>query len=217
MSKQATKSTLFKVNEILEISDSYEAPGKIMEILKDSEKRKEIFFKFLAVFEYDLSYEWFYKYFQDEHADRKNNKQDFTPRCVSNLISQMMCTSTTDGCQIIEEPAAGTGSTLIAHWYKEQRKAGFIWNYRPDDYLYKCTELSSKTIPFLLFNLMIRGMNAIVIHGNALTLEAENAYWIYNERNDSMGFSDLFVCPHNERTEKLFGIKFKEREKNADT
>ena len=39
MSKRATESTLFKVNNLLEISDSYQAPEKVMEILKDKERR----------------------------------------------------------------------------------------------------------------------------------------------------------------------------------
>ena len=71
MSKRATESTLSKVNRILRISDSYEAPAKVLEILQKPEERKEIFFQFMKEFDYDLSYEWFYNYFQDEHADRK--------------------------------------------------------------------------------------------------------------------------------------------------
>lgn len=69
MSKRATESTLSKVNKVLEISDSYQAPERVMEILKDEVLRKDYFFKFLELFDYDLSYEWFYRYFQDEHAD----------------------------------------------------------------------------------------------------------------------------------------------------
>ena len=195
MSNQVIESTLSKVNRILKISDSYEAPAKVLEILKKPEERKAIFFEFMKEFDYDLSYEWFYNYFQDEHADRKNNEQDFTPVCVSKLISEMLGCKSENDFTIIEEPSAGTGSTMIAHWYKSIRACQFIWDYKPDDYLYKLTELSSKTVPFLLFNVMIRGMNAIVIHGNSLTSEIESAYWIYNEANNPMGFSDLYVIP----------------------
>lgn len=210
MSKQVTKSTLSKINDILGIKESYEAPARVMEILKNPDERKQIFLKFLEDFNYDVSYEWFYNYFQDEHADRKNNKQDFTPKCISNLVSEMLCSkSKSNDYVVVEEPAAGTGSTIISHWYAETRKNNFIWDYRPDDFLYKCTELSNKTIPFLILNLMIRGMNAIVIHGNALTLEAEDVYWIYNENNNPLGFSELYIAPHEERIEKMFGIKFR--------
>lgn len=204
--KKKTKSTMDIVNEILEISDSYQAPDKVLDALFDKESREKMFFKFMEAFEYDFSYEWFYQYFQDEHADRKNNKQDFTPVCVSNLISEMICGKKDDNYTVIEEPAAGTGSTIIAHWYKTVRECQFIWNYSPDDYLYVCSELSSKTLPFLLFNLMIRGVNAIVIHGDSLALKTKNVYWIYNESNNAMGFSDIYQLPHEKRFEEMLNI-----------
>lgn len=214
MSKKATENTLYKVNNILGVSDSYQAPEQIMQLLKIKSKREHAFFEFLEAYEYDLSYDWFFKYFQDEHADRKNKKQDFTPKTLSILLSDIINgkpQKPNDYC-IIEEPAAGTGGTVIAHWYRRMRECRVVWNYSPDDYLYKLTELSDKTIPFLLFNLMIRGINAIVIHGDSLRLTCKEIYWVYNERNNPMGFSDIYICPHNERIEKLFGIKFEKGE-----
>lgn len=213
MSKQATESTLSKVNQLLSIDDSYKAPDRIMQILLGEEaQRKEVFAKFLVSFDYDLSYEWFYNYFQDEHADRKNKKQDFTPTCISRLIAQMFGNAPQIG--IIEESAAGTGSTIISHWHTEMRKCRFPWDYRPDDYLYILTEISDKTVPFLLFNLMIRGINAIVKHGDALTKETKNVYWIYNELNQCMCFSEIYVAEHSERTERMFDVKFLRRRSN---
>ena len=214
MSKQVTENMLCRVNNLLGISDSYQAPDKMMQLLKNQAQRKKMFLKFLEVFDYDLSYEWFYIYFQEEHADRKNKKQDFTPVCVSRLMSEMFNEKQhKDGFDVIEEPAAGTGSTIIAHWYRELKKCTFPWDFRPDNYLYKLTELSDKTIPFLLFNLAIRGMNALVIHGNSLTKVVKNVFWLYNEKNDPMGFSDLYICPHTERIEKMFDIVFAENMK----
>lgn len=209
MSKRVTESMLSKINKILQISDSYQAPEKIINTLKDEKKRREMFFKFLELFDYDLSYEWFFEYFQDEHADRKNKKQDFTPKTVSLLLTELLNDkSPKESYSIISEPAAGTGSTIISHWYKTMRNCRFIWNYSPDDYLYLLTELSDKTIPFLLFNTMIRGMNAVVIHGNSLTKETKDVYWIYNQSNNAMGFSDMYICPHSPHIEKLFDIRF---------
>ncbi|MED9968574.1 MAG: N-6 DNA methylase [Ruminococcus sp.] len=209
MSKQATKNMLSKINDILEISDSYQAPEKMMNILKNKNQRRDIFFKFLELFDYDLSYEWFFEYFQEEHADRKNKKQDFTPKSISLLMSELLDVKKTNaGYSIIHEPAAGTGSTVIAHWYKSMRNCRFIWNFSPDDHLYILTELSDKTIPFLLFNLMIRGINAIVIHGNSLQKNAKDVFWIFNEKNNAMGFSDLYTCPHSKHIENLLDIKF---------
>lgn len=204
MSKQATKNMLSKVNEILGIDDSYKAPAKMMQLIKNPDTAEKIFFEFLKTFNYDLSYEWFNDYFEDEHADRKNKKQDFTPTSISRLMSEIL---SQNAIGIIYEPACGTGSTIIQHWYKEIRKQ-VIWDYNPLNTLYYCEELSDKTIPFLLFNIMIRGMNAVVIHGDTLTRQAKNVYHCFNEKNDAMGFSDLFVLPKNKSTEMMFNIEF---------
>ena len=184
MSKQATESILSKVNRLIGVNESYKAPERVMEIISDKSTADEVFLKFLAEFEYDLSYEWFNEYFEDEHADRKNRKQDFTPVSVSRLISEMQGSAPQSG--VIYEPAAGTGSTIISHWYGETRKYRFPWDYQPDNYLYLCEELSDKTIPFLLFNILIRGMNALVIHGNTLTREAKEVYHCDNKQNDCL-------------------------------
>ena len=206
MSKQATENMLFKVNRLIGIDESYKAPGRVMELISDKEAAKTIFFKFMQEFDYDLSYEWFNGYFEEEHADRKNQKQDFTPTSISRLISEIQG----DGPQygVIYEPAAGTGSTIISHWYKETRKHRFPWDYIPDNYLYLCEELSDKTVPFLLFNILIRGMNAIVIHGNTLTREAKEVYHCDNKENSLMCFSELKKLPHTKNIEELFNVKF---------
>lgn len=210
MAKKAKENMLSKVNGLIGVEESYKAPAKIMEIISDSEKAKDVFFKFLSEFNYDLSYEWFYRYFEEEHADRRNNKQDFTPQCISRLISEI------GGCEpqygVIYEPAAGTGSTVIAHWWNECRnKCKYPWDYHPEYYLYICEELSDKTIPFLLFNLLIRGINAVVVHGNSLTRKVKEVYYCDNEADSFMSFSTLKILPHSKRVENMFGIEF-ERE-----
>lgn len=207
MSKKAIESMLSKVNHLIGVDESYQAPRKIMEIISDSDKAREVFLKFMPEFNYDLSYEWFEKYFEDEHADRKNNKQDFTPTCVSKLMAA--CLEGKPQYGIIYEPAVGTGSTIISHWYAETRKHKFPWDYHPDYYLYLCEELSDKTIPFLLFNILIRGMNAIVIHGNSLTREAKEVYHCDNKSDAFMCFSELRTLPHTKEVEEMFNIKFK--------
>lgn len=206
MSKQATESMLSKVNRIIGIGESYKAPERIMKIISNKELSGSVFKKFLAEFDYDLSYEWFNEYFADEHADRKKKKQDFTPTSISRLMSEMQGKNPQYG--VIYEPAAGTGSTIISHWHKETRKHKVPWDYHPDYYLYLCEELSNKTIPFLLFNLLIRGMNAVVIHGNALTREAKEVYHCDNVKDSFMDFSELKKFPHTKEVEEFFNVKF---------
>lgn len=206
MSKQATKDMLSKINALIGVDESYKAPERIMDIISDQELAKDTFLKFSTAFSYDLSYEWFHEYFEEEHADRKNKKQDFTPNCVSRLISEMQSDAPQYG--VIYEPAAGTGSTIIAHWWTEVRKNRFPWDYHPDYYLYLCEEMSDRTIPFLLFNILIRGMNALVVHGNSLTREAKEVYHCDNKMDSFMSFSELRKMPHTKQVEELLNIKF---------
>ena len=206
MSRQAMESTLSKVNRLIGVDESYKAPERMMEIISDRERAGETFRKFLQEFNYSLSSEWFTEYFEDEHADRKGRKQDFTPESISRLMAGMQGSQPQHG--VIYEPAAGTGSTVISHWYREVRKHRFPWDYQPDNYLYICEELSDRTIPFLLFNLMIRGMNALVIHGDALTREAREVYHCDNRENSLMCFSDLRKLPHTREVEQLCNVKF---------
>ena len=206
MSKQATESTLSRINRLIGVGESYKAPERIMKIISDKDLANEVFKKFLEEFEFDLSYEWFNEYFEDEHADRKSRKQGFTPTSVSRIMSEVQGSEPQYG--VIYEPAAGIGSTIISHWNKEIRKHRFLWDYYPDNYLYLCEELSDKTIPFLLFNILIRGMNALVIHGNSLTREVKEVYHCDNKKNDVMCFSELRKLPHIKEVEELCNVKF---------
>lgn len=200
------ENVMEKINGLIGVDESYKAPERVMQIISDKNTAKEVFLSFLKEFNYDLSYEWFNDYFEDEHADRKNNKQDFTPESVSKLIAETFGQTPQYG--VIYEPAAGTGSTIISHWYKETRKHTFPWDYHPDNYLYICEELSDKTLPFLLFNILIRGMNAVVIHGNTLTREAKEVYHCDNKENQLMVFSELRILPHIDYVKELLNIRF---------
>lgn len=180
-----------KINNLLDIKESYKAPERIMSIISNETEKKEVFLNFLEAFKYDVSYDWFMDYFESEHSDRKEKKQDFTPKSVSELLARIA-----GGDELhfgtIYEPATGTGGTLINHWYRETRKYRYPWLFSNDNYLYLCEELSDRAIPFLLFNLLIRGMNAIVIHGNVLTKEKQAIYLCINESGEYTRFSELY-------------------------
>ncbi|WP_204256117.1 N-6 DNA methylase [Staphylococcus sp. GDB8P47P] len=195
---------LTKINNLLGIKESYKAPDRLMEILyMDKTERDKYFMDFLNAFDKDVTYDWFHDYFQDEHADRKNQKQDFTPQSVSSLLSQMVGT---EGSTYYE-PAAGTGGILIERWNQDRMKHS-PFDYEPRDYYYTAEELSDRAIPFLLFNMLIRGMNGNVVQCDVLTRESTGAFFIQNDANDSMGFSSLNLLPYNEDTETELNIKF---------
>lgn len=192
------------INDLLGIKDSYQAPQRIMDILYSSiADRNKVFMDFLNAFDKDVTYDWFHDYFQDEHAERKKHKQDFTPRSVSSLLSQMVGH---EG-NTYYEPAAGTGGILIERWNQDRMKHT-PFDYEPRDYYYTAEELSDRAIPFLLFNMLIRGMNGNVVQCDVLTRESTGAFFIQNDTNDFMGFSSLNLLPYNEDTATELNINF---------
>lgn len=146
------------INSLIGIDESYKAPIKLQRILIDSNKRIELFNQFLEK-EKDLSFDWFTDYFQEEHSDRKNKKQDFTPDGIVKLVSSLL-----GGFEVNADICAGTGGLTIKRW-----------NENHDGKFY-CEEFSDRAMPFLLFNLMIRNVEAVVFHGDSLTRKAKRIY-----------------------------------------
>lgn len=198
---EQTKFTTKVVNELLGITDSYQAPDTLMKILFHKEERERLFRAFLEV-DTDVSFDWFHEYFQDEHADRKKKKQDFTPQSVSKLLSELTYAETTHS---YFEVAAGTGGLLITAWDKHRKCTNFF-EYCPSMFFYQVEELSDRTVPFLLFNMMIRGMNGTVVHGDSLTREIKQIYFVQNDKDDFLGFSSLNVMPHNSVVTQEFNV-----------
>lgn len=191
------------INKILGITESYKAPETILNILYDREIREKIFIEFLKAYNHDISYDWFHEYFENEHADRKEKKQDFTPNSVSDVLIKLADTNK----GTVYDLASGTGGIIIRKFWNEcLNKTPFT--YRPSEHFYLCEELSDRAIPFLLFNLMIRGMNAVVIHGDALSRKCKGIFFINNENDDLLSFSNLNLMPYTKDVEDYFQLKF---------
>ena len=189
------------INGILGIDESYKAPQRIMEIVTGDE-RNMVYNAFLDAFDCDVSYDWFHEYYEDENAERKKKKQDFTPECLSKLASELIGY----GNGILYEPSAGTGGMLIARWDME-RKRHHPFDYRPSLQWFVAEDMSDRAIPFLLFNLSIRGCNANVLHIDSLTRRCKAAYLVENVRDDMLAFSDIVELPKNERCQRAFDIR----------
>ena len=186
------------INEQLGVSDSYQAPGALLRILYDKEVREQIFLNFLQEYENDVSYDWFTLYFQEEHADRKNKKQDFTPNSVAKLLSELTDGNDCNNSLIYDAPA-GTGGLLINKWDNERMKSN-PFDYKPGWYLHVAEDLSERAIPFLLFNIMVRGMNAVVSHCDVITREAFGTFFIQNDKDDHLSFSNINLIPYPDET-----------------
>lgn len=196
-------------NKIFGIEDSYQAPEKIMKILYDKDKREKLFRELLEANDYNVDFDWFYEYFQEEHADRKNKKQDFTPKSVAELLTRLSDTKENEG--LYYECCAGTGGIMIKNWDYYRRKFS-PFDYTPDLQYAVVEELSDRCIPFLLLNMMIRGMNGVVVHVDCLTRKCKNAYFICNVNNDHLQFSGITNIPHTKYFEEELSVKFESPE-----
>lgn len=209
---------LEKIHQILGIDDIFDAPSRLMEILLDKAERERVFLQFLDMPEFKISEDFWHEYFQQEMAQRKELKQDFTPMSVAKLCALLANqnsseavpiskteTTTHDGCYF--EAAAGTGGMMIAKW-DEDRKRHSPLNYNTSDYLYVCEELSDRAFPFLVFNMAIRGMNGVAVQCDSLTRGCYGVFLIQNDSENAVGFSSVNVMPYNEETEKFFDVSF---------
>lgn len=205
------------VNNLLDIDDSYKAPEKMLKLMLDNQKRVKTFKKFLEV-STNMQFDWFHEYFEDEQAERKSKKQDFTPKGIADLMTSIVGRSPTG---TYYEPAAGTGGILITRWWNDRLKdpvhlkpkfaenTGLsILTYDPRNYWYQVEEMSDRAIPFLLFNMAIRGMNGVAIQCDSLERNAKNAYFIRNDTDNWLDFSEVIPIPHKDTFEKELNIKW---------
>lgn len=187
--------TTEQINRILNVNDSYKQPAKLLELMLDETKRVETFHHFLEI-ETNMSYEWFQEAYELEHADRKGNKQDFTPHSVANLITRL---TLDDSPTHYFESACGNGGIMIQHWNEQRLRVG-IGNYNPKAFWYQVEELSDRSLPFLIFNMAIRGVNGVILHGDSITREFKDVYFIRNMQEQYGAFSEVIKM---EKTEIL--------------
>lgn len=209
------------VNKILGIDESYKAPEKMLNLMLDDKKRLETFKKFLD-FSTDMSLDWFHEYYQDEQAERKSQKQDFTPDSIAQLLNDLVEKDRSAGEYF--EPAAGTGGVLIKRWWNDRlkdpvhlahvkksvldkNKGISIFTYDPRNYWYQVEEMSDRALPFLIFNMSIRGMNGAIVQCDSLSRKTKEVYFIRNNTSDFLAFSDVIKMPHTKEVEDFYHIK----------
>lgn len=175
-------------------------------LLKPKECKK--FYDALLEINPKLSVDTFKPYFELYAAERKSNMQDYTPDAVARLLA-VITRSDAKTLQTSKyagwDPTAGTGSLLIQKW-NDDRIQESPWSYAPHRYTYRADELADNVIPYLLHNLAMRGMNAIVVHGNALEGKVKQIYFLQNSNDDFMAYSDINVMPHSDDCTKEFGV-----------
>ena len=188
------------VNNLLEVDDSYKAPESLLKKMLDNDDRVKLFDDFLKI-EQELDRDWFVDYFQEEHSERKRFNQDFTPLPMAELLNKLAGNSRT-----YFESAAGSGGLLISAW--NQNRAEACENKLDSRaYWYQVEELSDRAVPFLIFNMAIRGMNGVILHGDSLERTFKEVYFIRNESTEFLKYSEVFVMPKTEMLMAEFDIK----------
>lgn len=235
-----------QIKAIIGDEENFQIPPKLMKIVLDKKQREKMFRKFLDI-ETDLSYDWFHEYFMELQADRKGKKQDFTPTAISNTTALLLngdshheklvtpeLKSTNIDAQVTDvlEPAAGTGSMLIADWYHHYSTLKF--KFHPALLWYQAEELSDAALPFLILNLAIRGINGVIIHGDSLNRKVKNIYYLRNQGkaddehgvlnsgiltalgieteprlayDDPFKFSDVFKMPKTDELKQMYQVE----------
>ena len=146
--------------DICGVKEVFEVPQALMKKLFSPEQ-SDLLNRIAAIYG-DRQLDQFRDFFQEEGADRKKLKQDYTPDAVAELLARVSVSG-----KSLADICAGTGSLTIQYL-----------NYHPDVEFVRCEEFSAKVIPFLLINLAIRKIDAEIIHGDSLTRERFAVYVI---------------------------------------
>lgn len=86
-------------------------PQAVMDIVMGDKIRRDAIYKeLLDINGHDMSYDWFRQMYEEEFAQRKKQKQDFTPVEVSEIVAKLALPTT----GTIHEPTAGTGGLIIS-------------------------------------------------------------------------------------------------------
>jgi len=195
------KNMIKEINDILQVKDTFYAPDKLLSIIQKRPEREKLFKKMLKLFDHKLDFDWFSGYFQEAFSDQKGG-QVFTQPHTAEFLAMLLAMEKEGG--LIKDTCSGTGSLTIAEWHRIRQKT----NYKPSHSFFICEELDSKAIPFLLFNLAIRGMNGTVIHCDTMTRECWGAFLLKNIADDPNGFSTINRLSYTHETETHLKVKF---------
>lgn len=185
------RSDLFR---IFGINDTTELPVAVMTLLMgDIDRRDAVYKDLLIAADYDMGYDWFQAVYEQEMAERKQKKQDFTPPELGMLCSELTGKNTGS----LHEPTAGNGSMVIADWWCKCKRV-LPWDCRPSENMVTCWELSDRALPLLLLNLSIRGIMGYVYHGDVLEGTVKQKFILLNRHDDALAFSEVVKASTND-------------------
>lgn len=148
-----------KTMQLFGISNIDELGEKLFKCVETNDIDK--FEKFERLVNSELSKDWLQLIYQYYCADRKDKKQDYTPKCLAQFLSRLVGESseTIDMC-------GGSGALTIQRWSEY-----------PDTF-FTIHEIDHNVIPYLLFNLCLRNISADVFESDVLQNETKTIYSI---------------------------------------
>ena len=146
-----------KVQTVFEISDLEKLSETLLEIvLTDDTSKYELFENLVKTLDVD----WLQMIYQYWLADRKNKKQDYTPKSLALFLAKMI----TPEYGTVVDMCAGSGALTIQALTDNP------------DLEFECIEFDENVIPILLFNLAVRNIKATVRHQDVLS---EDLFAVY--------------------------------------
>lgn len=168
-----------KFMDILGITEEYQIQTRLMQLLLSDKKND--FLDTLISNGFDTSNDELRDIFQNECANRKTLKQDYTPDCVCTLLSKLSGKQT----QILDV-CCGVGSLSI--------------KCIDDDTSFVMEEVSGMSISMLLLNMSIRNVEADILKKNVLTREVSAHYKL----SKSDKYSNIDVIDSNDDIDKKY-------------
>lgn len=147
-----------KVKSLFEAEDIDELAKRILNTVKDNDSEKyEDFCKIVK----DLSIDWLQMIYQYYLADRKEKKQDYTPKSLALFMGKLI-----GDADVITDLCAGSGALTIQKWCMNNEQK------------FELYEFDENVIPFLLFNMLVRNIECTVHHADVLQQEIFHTYKI---------------------------------------
>lgn len=152
---------LFDCEKVEQLSE------KIMGVVLSNDFEK--MHKFVELIGNNLSIDYIQKVYQYYLSDRKEKKQDYTPKSLAKLMASLAMPKD----KKIIDMCAGSGALTIQAWNLD------------NNIVVECLEFDETVIPFLLFNLQVRNIEGVVKQMDVLENEIFNTYKI--TRTDKFG------------------------------
>ena len=160
-------------NDIEQIPEYIDMLGITIKDILVSEKKDQYLQKYMDIAE-SIDFDYLQDIFQEFKKDRKNLNQDYTPKSAAKLLAELVYYKE---ARTVYDVCCGSGSLSIA-LHNIDKDLNFV-----------CWEYDENVIPYLLFNLAIRNINAVVIRGDIFTGETFDFY----ELKQSTKFSDVSI------------------------